>query len=153
MLVDLPEWRDATCVILFAPIGHEPDTRPLFIEAWKQHKHVLATRVDDQCVTIPTTPTTRWQLGSHCVPEPLGDAVTAPPRPLVIVPGVAFSQDGHRLGRGGGHYDRLLASLVEPITVGVCDDARLLDRVPTEPHDRPMDVIVTPRRVVRVRGG
>jgi 5-formyltetrahydrofolate cyclo-ligase len=145
----LPEWQQAAAVVLFASIGHEPDTRHLLIDAWRRKKPTFATRVDDTCVTVPTQPATLWRLGQYRVPEPLGDAVTPPPKSLVIVPGVAFSRTGQRLGRGGGHYDRLLASLVEPVAVGICSDERLLDDLPVEPHDRRMDVIVTPTQVVR----
>ncbi len=63
---------------------------------------------------------------------------------LVIVPGLAFTADGGRLGQGGGWYDRFL-SRIRPdcTTVGVCFVEQLLDALPTEPHDIAVDHVVT----------
>lgn len=57
----------------------------------------------------------------------------------VLVPGRIFDRDGYRLGRGGGHYDRLLPQLRPGVpVVGITCTARVVDRLPREPHDRPM---------------
>jgi 5-formyltetrahydrofolate cyclo-ligase len=63
---------------------------------------------------------------------------------LAIVPGVAFSPAGRRLGRGGGFYDRLLARLrPDCVVIGVCAQVCIVPTLPEEPHDRPVDVVVT----------
>lgn len=63
---------------------------------------------------------------------------------LVIVPGVAFTERGDRLGRGGGWYDRLLPQLRDDCaTVGVAFDIQVLPELPVEPHDRQVRVVVT----------
>lgn len=61
---------------------------------------------------------------------------------LVIVPGLAFTRTGQRLGQGGGWYDRFLAD-VECVTVGVCFAEQVLDDLPIEAHDVAVDVVVT----------
>lgn len=62
----------------------------------------------------------------------------------VIVPGLAFTPDGRRLGQGGGHYDRLLARLAPGVvTIGVCFGEQLRDDLPTEPHDQRVDHVIT----------
>jgi 5-formyltetrahydrofolate cyclo-ligase len=63
---------------------------------------------------------------------------------VIVVPGRAFDLAGRRLGRGRGHYDRLLASLPGVPTVGVCLDAQLVDEVPVDAWDRPVDAVLTP---------
>lgn len=67
---------------------------------------------------------------------------------LMIVPGVAFDRMGHRLGRGRGYYDRLLARMsglsVPCVTIGVGYDHQLVDSVPVEPHDESLNYICTP---------
>ena len=79
-----------------------------------------------------------WLTAPRAAPaEPLTRA------DLVIVPGVAFTRRGARLGRGGGHYDRLLASS-QATSVGVAFDIQLADQLPTEPHDRGVDLVATP---------
>jgi len=63
---------------------------------------------------------------------------------VAIVPGVAFSPTGRRLGRGGGFYDRLLVRLrPDCLVVGVCAEVCIAPTLPEEPHDRPVDVVVT----------
>lgn len=62
----------------------------------------------------------------------------------VLVPGRVFDRDGYRLGRGGGHYDRLLPRLAPGVPiVGVTVESRLVDRLPREPHDVPMTHLAT----------
>ena len=69
-------------------------------------------------------------------------------RPVAaVVPGLAFSPDGYRLGRGGGYYDRWLAAHPDCLAVGLCYEAFLLD-VPREPFDRHVGVILTERRSI-----
>lgn len=68
----------------------------------------------------------------------------------VIVPGLAFDRRGHRLGRGGGFYDRFLARLPQTVrTIGVAFDLQLVDEVPADPHDAPVQTLITECRVER----
>ena len=60
---------------------------------------------------------------------------------LVVVPGLAFDRRGHRIGWGGGYYDRFLAQ-VQTVKIGLCYDALVLDCIPGEPHDVPVDLVV-----------
>ena len=63
---------------------------------------------------------------------------------VVIVPGLAFTPRGQRLGQGGGWYDRFLAGVRDDcVTIGVCFHEQLVAEVPTEPHDVAVDVVVT----------
>ena len=63
---------------------------------------------------------------------------------LILVPGLAFTRAGQRLGRGGGYYDRFLASLpATTVKLGVCFDLQLVAELPVEPHDQRVDAIVT----------
>lgn len=81
--------------------------------------------------------------------EPLGfDAIRT--ASVMVCPGLAADELGHRLGRGGGSYDRALARLpAEALRVVLLYDDEVLGAVPTEPHDERVDVIVTPRRTLR----
>jgi 5-formyltetrahydrofolate cyclo-ligase len=79
----------------------------------------------------------------HCQSLPL-DAID-----WVLVPGVAFDKRGHRLGYGGGYYDRLLPLLRDDAhRVAGAFDMQIVDRVPIAPHDRPLDAIVTEARII-----
>lgn len=68
----------------------------------------------------------------------------------IITPGVGFDLHGNRLGYGGGHFDRLLARLRRGVPViGVAFDEQVVERLPVAPHDRPVDLVVTPTRTLR----
>jgi 5-formyltetrahydrofolate cyclo-ligase len=119
----LPEWLEAQSVVLFSPLPSEPITEPLKLDCNARHVSVFV---------IPQTARTETEL--H-LPEAMD---------LILVPGLAFSQDRHRLGRGGGFFDRLLAGRAkQAFKLGVCFSFQLLDSVPTEAHDIVMDAIVT----------
>jgi 5-formyltetrahydrofolate cyclo-ligase len=66
----------------------------------------------------------------------------------VVVPGVAFSPEGWRLGRGGGYYDATLAALPRALRVGVAFEVQLVPTVPREPHDVALDAVVTESRLL-----
>lgn len=67
---------------------------------------------------------------------------------VIIVPMLGFeSQTLHRLGHGGGYYDRLLAARPAARKIGVCFEQGKLDRLPAEPHDVPLDMVITEERV------
>ena len=76
-----------------------------------------------------------------------------PPESLaaVLVPGLAFSRDGHRIGYGGGFSDRFLATLpAETLTIGIAFDEQLVERVPIDPWDVPLTHVVTDHQTVTV---
>lgn len=63
---------------------------------------------------------------------------------VVVVPGLAFTRDGHRLGQGGGHFDRFLARLAPgSLRIGVAFSGQMVERLPLEPHDIALDVVIT----------
>jgi len=89
-------------------------------------------------------------LGKFGVREPAATCEEIPLNKfdLVLVPGLAFDSSGHRLGRGKGFYDRILAE-ASGIKCGICHNFQLLEKIPTEVHDAPVDFIFTPSRSVR----
>ncbi|MEE4450868.1 5-formyltetrahydrofolate cyclo-ligase [Novosphingobium resinovorum] len=87
--------------------------------------------------------------GPWRAPQPAADTeITVPD--VVVVPLVAFTADGHRLGQGGGHYDRWLAAHPHAIAIGLAWDCQLAEELPVEPHDRPLAAVVTPTRIYNV---
>ena len=101
-----------------------------------------------------------FALGSFGIPEPLeGEVVPLSRHDVVLVPLVAFDADCHRLGQGGGFYDRALASLnaasegPKPVTIGVAHWFQQVDSVPRERWDLPLDAVATDRSVIVAEGG
>ena len=90
---------------------------------------------------------TEWEQGPDGVPQPTLQAPLSPEDlTVVFVPGLAFAQNGVRLGRGGGYYDRLLAGM-SGLKAGVALDWQVVERLPVEPHDIRMDLVVTDRAI------
>lgn len=86
------------------------------------------------------------ELGPYGHLQPAAEA--EPVRPaIVIVPLLAFTAAGARLGQGGGHYDRWLADHPDVTAVGIGWDSQLVDELPLEPHDRLLRAVVTPTRL------
>lgn len=78
--------------------------------------------------------------------EPTGEPCRLGELVALVLPGTAFDRRGQRLGQGGGHVDRLLAALPAGVlTIGICYAVQLVDDVPREAHDRPVDVVLTER--------
>ena len=118
--------RPGRAVMLFESLPTEPDTAAWF--AWCREHGVaaFAPSVD----------------GPHLRVQP-GD-VDPGDLDVVVVPGLAFTSDGRRLGQGGGHYDRFLPRLrPDCLTVGAAYAEQLVHDLPTEPHDIPLDLVVT----------
>jgi 5-formyltetrahydrofolate cyclo-ligase len=73
---------------------------------------------------------------------------------LFVVPGVAFDDQGNRLGQGAGYYDRLLTGISERIPiVGLAFELQIVERVPTNDHDIRVDWIITEKRLIKCREG
>ena len=86
-------------------------------------------------------------LGAFHIEEPDGeDIIPVENIELIIVPGVAFSRKGARVGRGKGFYDRLLADSTA-VKVGVAYDFQLVDDIDIEAHDVPVDIVITDKNI------
>lgn len=85
-------------------------------------------------------------VGPHGVLQPDGEAEAVLPD-VAIVPVLGFTAEGHRLGQGGGHYDRWLAAHPHVPAIGLAWDVQRVDHLPIEAHDRPLLAVITPTRV------
>lgn len=155
-VIALPEWRAARSVLLTLPLPDEIDVGPLV-------GHALA---EGRCVGVPGWSEDRggylvrevgpadtgWVVGRFGVREPATHLreLDVGGLDLAIVPGVAFSRKGGRVGRGKGFYDRLLARF-HGTACGVGFDQQTVPEVPVEPHDVTLNLVVTPSAVFRGR--
>ena len=86
------------------------------------------------------------EVGPFGLMQPPGDAPVLIPD-IVFVPLLGFTDEGARLGQGGGHYDRWLAAHPDTTPIGLAWDAQRVDALPIEPHDRALGAVVTPTRL------
>ena len=141
-------YRRAKTVALFIGFGSEVRTEELFRDAWKRGKNVL----------IPITSLgfdqpffALFKKGDRLVKTPYGplELVEQARRfdfrkvDVVFVPGLGFDRDGHRLGYGGGVYDRLLERTPKSKHMGIFFGFQRVQRLPRRPHDRPLAAVAT----------
>jgi 5-formyltetrahydrofolate cyclo-ligase len=154
ILLAVPELTTVGTILAHAALPSEIDPAPAIWRLRERGVRIAYPRIEAPGV-----------LGLHfvdheldLVPGPFGLAQPsehAPRAPhtlvdAVLVPGVAFDEQGSRLGYGGGYYDRLLP-ICRPdcVRIGIAFDEQVLDHIPAEEHDECVDVVITPARVIR----
>ncbi len=150
-LIASPLYRDARAVVLYAAKDNEVATDLIFDDALGSGRAVYFPRLErlsGELALVRIAARAELSPGTFGILEPPADAAAVAPGSLgaglVCAPGVAFSLLGERLGRGGGHYDRLLARFGrEAISVGLAYSFQLLDRLPQSDADRRLNFIVT----------
>lgn len=162
--LELPELAHARTVAAYVSVGSEPGTRALLDALHARGVRVLLPALladndlDWGAYAGEGSLVSVQHRGRMALLEPAGerlgpDAVLA--ADAVLLPGLAVDARGMRLGRGGGSYDRVLARLdragADPALVVLLYDSEVVDRVPEEPHDRPVHAVVTPSGVHRFR--
>ena len=150
-------WGNAASVLFFAPASNEVDAWPLLEEALLTGKTAALPRFDsaDQSYIACRVQNLRSEIvtGEFGIREPSAKCAEIPfsKFDLVLVPGVAFDLRGHRLGRGRGFYDRLLAE-ARGVKCGVAFDEQIVNEIPVGPLDVQVDFILTATRCVKVAG-
>jgi 5-formyltetrahydrofolate cyclo-ligase len=129
---------------LFSPTLVEPDLNQLWdLHSFRNTRPLYPNCGPEGMRFYEISSLNELQPGRFGLLEPLASDRSIVPN-LLIVPGLAFTKTGHRLGRGGGHYDRFLATLDRSITrIGVCFDFQIVDDLPIESHDMQVDTLVT----------
>jgi len=147
-------FRHADRLALYSPIRREVATELLFQAARSAGKQIYYPRVVGETLTfVEVLSCADLQPGAFGVAEPLGDtSASVAELDLIVVPGVAFSLDGFRLGYGRGFYDReLVQKPPSTVTVGLCFDLQIVEQLPREEHDQQLDCLVTETKFIPCR--
>lgn len=144
-LLSVPEVTGAAVVALYAALSDEIDPGPAIEPLRRAGAIVALPRVrHEQLDLVAIDDVHDLAPGFRGVREPPGSGLDLWDVEAIVVPGVGFDRAGRRLGRGGGHYDRLLATLPDTaVRVGFAFAFQVIDRIPVETHDQPVDVLVT----------
>jgi 5-formyltetrahydrofolate cyclo-ligase len=137
--------QPARTIAAFAALPGEPMLLDLLTD-FPDRRWVLP-RVDSDTMRFHLADAATLSPGSFGIQEPPQDSPVCPTGEidLFLCPGMAFSIQGARLGRGKGYYDRALAGASPEATkVGVCFSEQFMAELPSEPHDLPMDFLATP---------
>jgi 5-formyltetrahydrofolate cyclo-ligase len=149
LLAAQPLWQRAHSVLFFAPMPGELDVWPLLLDAIRTGKQVALPRFERRTKTYAAflirDPEADLQAGHFGIREPNAQCspLASGRLDLILVPGVAFDRQGHRLGRGKGYYDKLL-TVMRGTRCGVAFDQQIAEEIPVEAHDAKMDCLLTP---------
>ncbi|MEM7229856.1 MAG: 5-formyltetrahydrofolate cyclo-ligase [Planctomycetota bacterium] len=144
----------ASTIMMYMPIAREVDVTTIALACFRQNKTVCVPRVDwerkdMQPVEVSSFDDRVMDVDEHGIRSPRHARLVLPTQiDLLILPGLAFDAHGHRLGRGGGFYDRFLTRIRRNCTtIGIAFDVQIIDAVPNDDWDMSVDAVVTDRRV------
>ncbi len=140
----MEEFQKARTVALFSALPDEPDTSEALCR-WSKERVVLVPRVEGEVMHFHRYDPATMRDGSFGILEPQQEEIADPKTvDLIVVPGVAFTLQGDRMGRGKGFYDKYLVQLrPDAVKVGVCYAHQLVEELPVEPHDVKLDRVLT----------
>lgn len=158
-LWSLPPLARVRNLAIYMPIGDELDCLPVADEAWARGRNVLLPVIDGAILRFARfTPDSELRRNRFGIPEPVtarGKLERARDLDVIISPLLAFDQMGHRLGMGGGYYDRTLSFLNarscrrRPHLIGIAFEMQRCSTVPSDQLDVRLDYLVTERTTHR----
>ena len=137
-------YRNAKTIYGYLPYNQEVRTVPMLQRALEDGKKVAVPKVyGEEMRFIYLTDLSKVELGYCGIPEPVEDGPVADdPTALVLMPGLAFDREGHRIGYGGGFYDKFLAAEPGHPTLTLCYGFQMVEELPTEEFDIPVDCVL-----------
>lgn len=149
-IVGLPEFQNAEKIMAYADYNHEVMTGYIIEEAWKAGKKVAVPKVRGKEMDFYLLHDfSQLEPGYFGIPEPKEGTIIDWKNALMIMPGVAFDDKLHRVGYGGGFYDRFLEKNPDIYRLAVAFSFQMMPDVPTEPTDIFPNMIVTEKEIYR----
>ena len=144
-LFEAEQYRDCRSLYAYLSFNEEVRTDPIIERAWADGKRVAVPKVvGKEMVFIWIDSFDALGPGYYGITEPVNDGPVADDRTaLVLMPGLAFDPEGHRVGYGGGFYDRFLENEPDHPLVALCYDFQMYDHLDVESHDVPVDLVIT----------
>lgn len=137
-------YKAAKTIYGYLPYNQEVRTIPMLEQALKDGKRVAVPKVyGDEMKFLYLDDLSQVEKGYAGIPEPIADGPVADDdTALVLMPGLAFDPAGHRIGYGGGFYDKFLAAEPNHPTLALCYEFQMLPELHTEEHDIPVDTVL-----------
>ena len=144
LFLNCPQYKEAKTIYGYLPYNQEVRTVPMLEQAMREGKRVAVPKCyGDEMRFIYMDDLSKVEKGYANIPEPIADDPVADDKTaLVLMPGMAFTKDGKRMGYGGGFYDKFLASEPDHPTVALCYDFQMVEDLPTEDYDIPVDCVL-----------
>ena len=137
-------YKQARTIYGYLPYNQEVRTVPMLAQALQDGKQVAVPKCyGDEMKFIVLEDLSLVEKGYAGIPEPIADEPVANDETaLVLMPGLAFDEAGHRIGYGGGFYDKFLSREPGHPTLALCYDFQMLPNLETEEHDIPVDYVI-----------
>ena len=144
LLFETDLYKNASVLYGYMPYNQEVNTLLILERALRDGKRVAVPKVyGDTMNFIYLENLSQVAPSSMGIPEPIADEpIARDERALVLMPGLAFDKAGNRMGYGGGYYDKFLAAEPTHPTVALCYDFQLVDTIPTDFYDIPVDLVI-----------
>jgi len=151
-LFSLEEYKKAKTVMFFVSFGKEIYTHDMVLEALqnKNKTVVIPKIVGFELVPSIIETFAGLERSSYGILEPINVHELDMNRiDIIIVPGIGFDKEGHRIGFGKGYYDRFLKK-TKALKIGLSMDFQIVDKIQNDEWDIPMDIVITEKRVIRI---
>lgn len=156
-LTSLDDYNSADTLLVYVPLEGEINTEPLIENAIKNGKTVAVPYCENRCGKMSfyvIGSLDELSVGTFGVREPdrnFNKRLEDFENSIIIVPGVSFSRSGHRLGYGGGYYDRFLQNY-RGKSVGLCYEDMICDSIPVQEHDIAVNILITDKSTQSLGG-
>ena len=139
-----PLYQNARTIYFYLPYNQEVRTVPMLEQALRDGKRVAVPKVYDDEMKFIYIENLSGIANGYCgIPEPVADEPVADdPTALVLMPGLVFDPLGHRIGYGGGFYDKFLSAEPKHPTIALCYDFQMVEYLKTEEFDVPVDCVL-----------
>ena len=151
-LFNLKHYKNSKTIMFFVSFNSEVNTHEMIKDALKNKIVVVPKVVQHEIEPSVIIDFDNLISGKFGILEPIEAMKIAHKNiDLVLVPGVIFDKEGHRIGYGFGYFDKFLKKVPKAIKIGLAFDFQVVDKIPREMHDVPVDMIVTEKRVIECR--
>ena len=144
LFIQSEAYKNAKTIYGYLPYNQEVRTVPMLEQALRDGKRVAVPKCyGDEMKFIFMEDLSKVEKGYANIPEPIADGPVADDETaLVLMPGLAFDPQGHRIGYGGGFYDKFLSKEPHHPTLALCYEFQMLPHLETEEHDIPVDYVI-----------
>ena len=138
--------KNPEMVFFYYPLGKEVNLLPLADKLLTSGKKIAFPRTSGEDMDFyQSTSLSDFQKGAFGIMEPIGETMLEEPEAMILVPGLGFDKKGNRIGYGKGFYDRYFTRFPDTQKLGIAYEVQILEELPADEYDIPMDRIVTER--------
>ncbi len=153
-LFEMKEFIQAQTILFYISYNNEVFTHNMIKESISIGKRIIVPISNKDNRRLILSELKNWNIlkpGSYGILEPSIESIKEVDLDIIdmiVIPGVAFDEQGYRIGHGKGYYDRLLINSKKAIHIGLAFEFQLIDKIPIEDHDRKIDKIITEKRTI-----